>query len=127
MVESLFNKVADLQACSFIKNRLQHRAWSLQFRQTRDFTIVAFSWILQNFQENLLGKHLRTAASVRLHKRFWSNFKTILEGELRIFVIGLQIINFELESFELWLHKFDFYDIISQGLNVLRKLPVTYL
>ena len=61
------------------------------------------------------------AASLRLQKRFWSDFKSISEGTLKIFVMGLQTINFESESFESWRHKFDFYNVIIQRFNVLRK------
>ena len=31
MLESLFDKVADLEACNFIKKRLQHRSFPLKF------------------------------------------------------------------------------------------------
>ena len=47
MLESLFHKVADLQACNFIKKRLQHRC----------FSVAKF------LQNTYFEEHLRTAAS----------------------------------------------------------------
>ena len=46
MLESLFNKVAGLKGCNFIKKRLQHRC----------------SPILQNFKNTYFKEHLRTPA-----------------------------------------------------------------
>ena len=31
MLESPFNKVMDMQACNFVKKRLQHRCFSMKF------------------------------------------------------------------------------------------------
>ena len=33
MLESLFNKVAGLKACNFIKNELQHKCFPVNFRK----------------------------------------------------------------------------------------------
>ena len=69
MVEPLLQKVADLQACNFIKKRLQHKC----------FSVAKF------LRSTYYKEHLRTAASELtlrsdcLELRFWTvAFKTIL-------------------------------------------------
>ena len=48
VLESLFNKVADLKACKFIKNRLQHRCFPVKFAK------FLRTPILKNIYERLL-------------------------------------------------------------------------
>ena len=50
MLESLFNKVAGLQGCSFIKKRLQHRCFFCEYYKL--------------FKNSYFEEHLKTAASV---------------------------------------------------------------
>ena len=59
VLESLFNKVAGLQPCNFIKNRLQHRCF---FVNIANFFKTP---ILKNVCERLLLELLSMAASVR--------------------------------------------------------------
>ena len=49
MLESLFHKVAGLQACNYIKKRLQQKCFLAN--------------IAKNFKNTYFKKHLRTAAS----------------------------------------------------------------
>ena len=54
MLESLFNKIAVLQACNFIKQRLQHRCFPVRFAN------ILRTPILKNIWKRLLldtGKH----------------------------------------------------------------------
>ena len=49
MLESLFNKVANLKACSFIKKRLQHRCFPVNIAK---FLRIAF--FIEHFRRLLL-------------------------------------------------------------------------
>ena len=50
MLRSLFNEVAVLQACNFIKKRLQHRCFACEYCKI--------------FEKTYFEEHLQTAASV---------------------------------------------------------------
>ena len=62
MLESLFNKTANLKTCSFIKKRLQHRCYLVKFVK---FLRTAF---LKNICERLLPKNDRSLFVIPLRQ-----------------------------------------------------------
>ena len=63
MLESLFNKAAELKTCNFIKKRLQHRCFSLKFAK---FLRTLF---LQNTSSGHFWNQTHASAAVLLHIR----------------------------------------------------------
>ena len=58
VLESLFNNIAGLQACNFIK---------------RDSNTDAFLWILRNFRSTYFEEQLRMAASEKASLDIWQS------------------------------------------------------
>ena len=81
MLEFLFNKVAGLKVCNFIKNRLQHRCFPMKFANflRTPFFIEHFWWLLLKLMNsNNYLRILPIFATRYFHQFFYKNSLTIL-------------------------------------------------
>ena len=81
MLEFLFNKVAGLKACNFIKNRLQHRCFPIKFTNflRTPFFTEHFRWLLLKIMNsNNYLRVLPTFATRQFHQFFYKNSLMIL-------------------------------------------------
>ena len=67
MLEILFNKVAGLQACNFIKKRLQHRCFSVKFAKSLRASF------LQNTSGDCFWKYLMNSLFIAYESDEWSH------------------------------------------------------
>ena len=73
VLESLFNKVAGLQACNFITNRLQHRCFPVKFTKfLRTLFLTEHLWWLFLYLSHRMQRKLKV--SMEIHSSFCLNF-----------------------------------------------------
>ena len=102
-MEFFFDKVPDLQACHFIKKRLQHRCFPMKFAKSKEHLVLqntSGGWLLLKYFVRIL----LVLAMRRLHVAYWKhcydcslsifNYNCILVCEISFSIFGTLKINY---------------------------------
>ena len=89
-LESLFNKVAGLKVCGFIKKRLQHRCFPMKFAKFLFFKkIISYEILKNTYFEEHLQTTTSSSSSFKLDNngnKFWIFFRRSLPPSIQNYI-----------------------------------------
>ena len=137
MLKSLFNNVAGLQACNFIKKSLQHRCFPVKFAKflRTPFFTEHLRWLLLKITQLNVNKNIiRKNSTAEKHQNFLkhrpclkkhSNLKISVEELIRVYMVYLLYCNTIISCICLCAPQF-FKVIVILYSQLLGKISVLY-